>query len=550
MSGITRRAAVAGSLAALLAAGCGRAGGRRRGRASIEGRFVDDGVRAGHMFRDGRLQQGGSPLGAIRKRVVVVGGGVAGLSAAWRLARAGVEDVVLLELGKGVGGTSRGGTLRSPDGHEHPCPFGAHYLPVPRPEQAALVAFLRDAGVATGLRLDGSLEIPDRLLVRDPAERIAGLGFFEEGLWLHAGATASDHADLERFEAEVERRVGLGADGRRLFDLPVERSSVDARALDRTSAAAWCDELGLTAPRIRWYLQYATRDDFGATLEQTSAWALLHYFTARANLLSKESAPFMTWADGNAHLVRALVRSMAGVEIRTGDVALSVEPRKGGATVESIRMERGERTRWDADAVVLATPQYVTRRLLRDDPASGDRALLRYGPWIVANLHLAERPASRGFPDAWDSVLHGSPSLGYVDATHQLDRADARDTVWTWYLPVVDDDEAAARTRLLETPWEEVRDAILADLRVAHPDIDDLVTRIDVWRWGHGMVKPTPGTMWGGVRERVARPVGRVHLAHSDLSGMALFEEAHWQGTRAAEAVLAQLGVAHEPLAS
>ncbi|MEM9379486.1 MAG: FAD-dependent oxidoreductase [Planctomycetota bacterium] len=548
MSGITRRAAVAGSLAALLAAGCGRSGRRRR--ASIEGRFVDDGVRSGHRFRDGVLAQGGAPAGALRKRVVVVGGGVAGLSAAWRLARAGVEDVVLLELGREVGGTSRGGGIRSSDGAEHACPFGAHYLPVPRPEQAALVAFLLDAGVARGVRADGTLDVPDRLLVRDPAERIAGLGFFEEGLWLHAGATASDHADLERFEAEAERHVGRGADGRRLFDLPVAASSADLRALDGRSAAAWCEEKGLTAPRIRWYLEYATRDDFGATLEQTSAWALLHYFTARSNLLSKESAPFMTWADGNAHLVRALVRSLAGVEVRSDEVALSVEPGADGAVVESIRMERGERTRWRADAVVLATPQYVTRRLLRGDPAAEDRARLRYGPWIVANLHLAERPATRGFPRAWDSVLHGSPSLGYVDATHQLDRDDARDTVWTWYLPVVDDDEAAARRRLLETPWEEVRNAVLADLRTAHPDIDEVVTRVDVWRWGHGMVKPTPGTMWGGVRERVARAVGRVHLAHSDLSGMALFEEAHWQGTRAAEDVLAQLGVAHEPLAS
>ena len=44
-------------------------------------------------------------------------------------------------------------------------------------------------------------------------------------------------------------------------------------------------------------------------------------------------------------------------------------------------------------------------------------------------------------------------------------------------------------------------------------------------RWGHGMVRPTPGTIWGGARALAAAPVGAVHFAHTDLSGIALFEE-------------------------
>jgi hypothetical protein len=33
-----------------------------------------------------------------------------------------------------------------------------------------------------------------------------------------------------------------------------------------------------------------------------------------------------------------------------------------------------------------------------------------------------------------------------------------------------------------------------------------------------------------------------LHFAHSDLGGLALFEEANWHGVRAAEQVLAGLG--------
>ena len=62
------------------------------------------------------------------------------------------------------------------------------------------------------------------------------------------------------------------------------------------------------------------------------------------------------------------------------------------------------------------------------------------------------------------------------------------------------------------------------------------------------MVKPIPGAMWGGARAAAAAPIGNVHFAHSDLSGIALFEEANWQGTRAAEEILDGLGMAGESL--
>jgi len=80
---------------------------------------------------------------------------------------------------------------------------------------------------------------------------------------------------------------------------------------------------------------------------------------------------------------------------------------------------------------------------------------------------------------------------------------------------------------------------ILADLGRAHDGLEALVERIDVWRWGHAMIRPAPGFIWGDARRKSAEPHGRVHFAHSDLSGLALFEEAFDQGLRAADEVLA-----------
>ena len=44
----------------------------------------------------------------------------------------------------------------------------------------------------------------------------------------------------------------------------------------------------------------------------------------------------------------------------------------------------------------------------------------------------------------------------------------------------------------------------------------------------------------------LAEPVGRVHFAHTDLSGLSLFEEASWHGVRAAEEVLSRRGMVGE----
>jgi hypothetical protein len=55
------------------------------------------------------------------------------------------------------------------------------------------------------------------------------------------------------------------------------------------------------------------------------------------------------------------------------------------------------------------------------------------------------------------------------------------------------------------------------------------------------MVRPRPGATWSAARRDAALPRGRVHFAHTDLSGIALFEEALDHGVRAARETLADL---------
>jgi hypothetical protein len=111
--------------------------------------------------------------------------------------------------------------------------------------------------------------------------------------------------------------------------------------------------------------------------------------------------------------------------------------------------------------------------------------------------------------------------------------------VFTYYYPLCDENARLARTRLLETDWRGWAEVALADLARAHEDIRGLVERLDVMRWGHAMIRPRTGFMWGQARREAAKPFRSIYFAHSELSGVALFEEAFDHGVRVAENILA-----------
>jgi hypothetical protein len=509
-----------------------------------EGEIVGASDILGHKLRDG-MRVMPAPDRWQRVDVVIVGGGIAGLSAAWRLLKSGFEDFILLELEPAPGGTSRSGDSVSA---VVPYPWGAHYLPAPMKENAALISLLREMGVVEGTDEGGEPIIAEQFLCRDPEERIFYKGRWYEGLYLQAGASPDDLAQLDKFNAEVAAWVEWrDQQGRRAFTIPIASGSDDAlvTALDKISMAEWLKVRNLNSPRLCWLVDYSCRDDYGLTVDQTSAWAGLFYFASRVQDGGAEPQPLITWPEGNGRLVSYLY-GKAKSRVRLGLAVAEIVPTvaEGKSGVDVIAIDSAESAiGFHADRVIFAAPQFLTRYLIRPyrERLPTHTTEFQYGAWMVANLFLKDRPRSLGFPLAWDNVLYESPSLGYVVATHQrgLDRGP---TVFTYYYPLCDDDPRMARSRLLETDWRGWADITLTDLGRAHPEIRSLVTRLDVMRWGHAMVRPRPGFIWSGALAAAQRPFRGIHFAHTDLSGIAIFEEAFHHGIRAADEVLAARG--------
>ncbi len=549
---------------ALLTSGCSTAP-----RLPPAGELLGQSLEIGHRLRDGfRPQPNADQWQDVG--VVIVGGGVAGLSAAWRLKQNGREDFVVLELESQPGGTSRSGRCELT-----PFPWGAHYLPVPLPHNRDLIRLLDEMGVVESLADDGSPVIAEQFLCRDPDERVFVDGEWIEGLYPATGASEEDFAQLAAFRKEIDRwSAWHDAAGRRAFSIPIRHATDDSEVLelDKLSMAEWLRQHGWTSPRLHWLVDYSCRDDYGLTAEQTSAWAGVLYFAARLRGPGTEHQPLMTWPEGNGRIVEHLA-SQAGARLKTGIAVarISGTPPSGdvsnqpqGASprlrqtqpeASALRLMRNDGLEvlafdtaseqpvgFRTKSVIFAAPQFLAPRLIDGFAERTGRSAeqFEYGSWLVANVHLSRRPRESSFPLSWDNVIHDSRSLGYVVATHQSGN-DHGPTVLTWYHPLCDDNVKAARQQLLKAKWADLADVVLTDLELPHPEIRSLVTRLDVFRWGHAMIRPRPGFITSRQRREAALPDGRIHFANTDLSGIALFEEAFDHGLRAADEVLADL---------
>ena len=508
---------------------------------TIPGQLLGPASAAGHKLRDGFHFP---PPSEVRDtNVLILGGGIAGLSAGWRLQRRGIKDFRLLELENEVGGNSRSG-----QNSISKFPWGAHYVTVLNEEAKFATELFEDLGIITGWK-NARPVYNEYFLCQAPHERLFILQKWQEGLVPKIGVPDHDAADAKAFFERVERlRQQKGRDGRYAFTIPLNLSSTDSeyRDLDRISMQQYLRQNGWNSKSLQWYVNYCCRDDYGTPYNETSAWAGMHYYCSRRGRADgAEGSTVLTWPEGNGWIVDKL-RSRLQSSISTDAMGIHIQQSSQGVTVNTWSETTQKVTQWNAKSLILAVPRFVADRLVT--PSGGqvriDKDAMSYAPWLVASVTLRAQPSSgAGVPQAWDNVFYDSRSLGYVVATHQRPSIHAGASVWTYYRPLDHLPPSEARKEARAKTAEQWKREVIEDLQLAHPQIDQLIDGIDVWTWGHAMVRPTPGFIWGASRREMQRSAGRIHYAHSDMSGLSIFEEANYHGVRAAdEAIEHDLG--------
>lgn len=502
----------------------------------IPGRILGAEASLGHRLRGGDFP----PVSATETHdILIVGGGIAGLSAAWTLDRAGHSDYLVLEMADALGGNAR-------SGHNavSAYPWGAHYVPLLTPEARAAQALFAELGIITGWQ-GGQPVYNDYYLSADPYERLLIAGHWQDGLVPQLGVTPPEQAQLDAFLAHIQAlKTQRGADGKPAFAIPLAYSSrdPDLLALDSISMADWLAQQGWDAKPLRWYVDYCCRDDYGAPAAAVSAWAGLHYFAARHGHAGKhESDSVLTWPEGNGWIVKQMQQRLQGAT-RTGLLAYRLNMESDGVTLLALDAARNTSIALKAKAVILAVPHFIAARLLNAPlPVPHD-----YSPWLVVNVTLDRLPQGKGSRLAWDNVVYDSKLLGYVVATHQNLNRVPHQTVITYYWPLDHLAPTPARQAALARPYQAWQDMIMTELRRIHPELNGAVRQLDVWLWGHGMIRPNPGYIWHPNRLPEAKPP--LYLAHADQSGISIFEEANYHGVRAAEELLKARQITFESL--
>ena len=520
----------------------------------------------GHALRDGKLPAWSGDLPTIDTDVLIAGSGIAGLTAAWRLAKEGRARFAM------VAGPERGGNAASGSAtigtQALRYPTGAHYLPLPSMESTHVRAILEDFGVLVAGAATREPTFDEAVLVHAPDERLYRDGRWQEGLVplgdempgigtsrrhevRDRARTRTPFSTIERFfqfiDGLLEQR---GADGRKVFAIPLVLSSTDPQwtVLDTMPFSAWLAREGYDDPALLWYLDYCCRDDYGANASRISAWSGLHYFASRnGRAANAERGAVLTWPQGLAALADTFFartfdgptdpRLLDGTVVSLRDTRDGVEALCIGGASAAPYVVRARRA-------ICAMPLFVAKHVVAPLKADGydpARHAPVVAPWLVANFALRRHPEeAEGAELAWDNVAYGSDGLGYVVSTHQEIRvAPSEATVFTAYRALADRAPDDARRWLDTASPGEVGDLAAAELRDIYGwRFAACVDRVDITLRGHAMASPSPGFLSNAGLRALREADGKILYAHSDLSGFSIFEEASWWGWQAAERIL------------
>lgn len=465
---------------------------------------------------------------------LIIGGGISGLSAGRQFKKLGIEDFLILELEKNAGGNSRNG-----ENKYSKYPLGAHYLPLPNIHDKELIQFLKESKIITDFKENFPVFDEEQLTFM-PQERLFIKNTWQESLVPKYGIPKTSEKEFSRFfELMIDFRTKKGNDEKFIFDIPISNSSQDGsfNFLDKITMKEWLLEQKFSSEELFEYVNYCCRDDFGLGIEFVSSWAGIHYFASRKHNSTKDKTEnVLTWPEGNSRLATHL-KTFSKDKILTNHLVYETKIIGNKVNVKVFDDSKKESFEIISDKVIFATPQFINGYLLPERTEISKH--FHYAPWLLATLTVDDLTDNFSFPLCWDNVIYGAKGLGYIFNQHQDLGQIQEKKVITYYYSFSSEDLKKSRKELLSKPESYWKELIINDLKIAHPDIENLIQEIDIQRIGHGMISPIQGFIFGDERKQASKSIeNKIYFAHSDLAGISIFEEAFHQGINAVNQLL------------
>lgn len=538
--------------------------------------------------------------------VVVVGGGIAGLAAAYTVAKASGRSrtCLVLENHPMFGGGAKQNEFVV-NGVRLYAPQASNQFGVPREGGTTIAS---EAWADFGLPRSFAFEDADTSVggLRIPLDNYAHMDGVNEtqvdvGYYFDESSGASSSRWVRNIWqndlADAPFAPEVRADLLRWRTTNVEATDEFRRRLDTMTYAQYLEGVLKLRPEVTAFIRPVVGLINGATPDAVSAFAASQIGMPGVARPRSRTGPLpQSFPGGNAtysrhfckYLVPAGISGEPGFEgVQTGRTDVAALDRRGqqtnirlGATVvrvEHVRgagardmvavaYEQGGRTyRLHARSVVVASGGGMTRAVLANMPADVQAAFasFHHAPALVVNvaltnwrfLHALGAPSVRWFDESFGFSCNIRRPMRIGGPPQPVRPEDP--TVLTFYTGLyeagksVAEQGAAGRRRLFETSFADyerlIRRHMTRLFARAGFDARRDIAGIILNRWGHARVVQPPGFYFGvngrpAAREIVAAGYGLISFGHSELGGHQSATGAMAQGQRAAREALARLG--------
>jgi oxygen-dependent protoporphyrinogen oxidase len=449
-----------------------------------------------HQVRDGKVFT--RPPASTRHDVVIVGGGVSGLTAAYRLQH---HDFLLLEKEPHWGGNAYAmeyegsaygtGTAFLYEDDEYAFSFAKDIGLNPQPINSSDASIIQGEFVADTWG-EGLSKLPYPSSVRESFKKFK----------------------KEMLAIDLEKR------GKELYNVPfsdfVKGYPVELKQ--------WWDAYGPS--------------NYGA--ESAEAAAAVGIEELQSMVRESHTDDRYTWPGG----LGAFSKKLADIllekykdRMQTGATIVAVVPEK--ESVQVTYMLGGELKTVEAKAVIMATPKFITRRIVEGLPDKQSEAMhqIRYIPYPVVNL-IFEKPA---FNLGYDTWCPGASFTDIVVADWVIQKQPGyqqKFNILSCYTPMKEEDRGYL---LNEIGARKIAANVLRDFQKLMPGFDVDPVEVHIYRRGHPLYMSTPG-LYTQVQPLTRHPMDRVFFANTDSEGPeSTANEAILAGRRAVKEVEARL---------
>jgi oxygen-dependent protoporphyrinogen oxidase len=427
-----------------------------------------------HQVRDKTNKIFARPPASARHDVVIVGGGVSGLAAAYLLRH---RDFLLLEKEPHWGGNAyameyQGSTYATGSAFltkdEHTYPFakeiGLEPLPVNCPDPSIIRGELIPDTWGEGLD-----KLPYSESVRESFKKFK----------------------KEMLAIKVEKRAA------ELFNL------------------RFSDFLkGYPAELKQWWDAFGP-SNWGATSDETAA--ALGVFALQEMAQESGADERYTWPGGLGAITKKLaeiLQSQHKDRMSTGATTVAVVPEK--EEVRVTYMLGGELKTVAAKAVIMAAPKFITRRIVEGLPAAQDEAMsnIHYVPYPVVNL-IFDKPVYNHGYDTW---CPGNTFTDFIVADWVIRKQagyQQKVNILTCYTPMKEEDRGYL---LNEIGARKIAANVLKDFQKLMPGLNVDPVEVHIYRRGHPMYMSQP-KLYTQVQPLVRHPMNRVFFANTDSEG-------------------------------